>query len=75
MRDVMKYIIFERYNEIIIFNPIIEHKDLKYIGKVKSAGFIRINNGSCSCYGQSISLGVKSMEEDSETATKQIFGD
>ena len=75
MRDELKYIIFKEFNKIIIFSPIIEHKELKYIGKIKSAGFIAIGDSKCVCYGQSISLDVKSMKEDSDIATKHVFGE
>lgn len=54
--------------------------------QIISAGFIdfEIGNppgdrdyyqGFANCYGQSDSLGIKSLEEDSDIATKQFFGD
>ncbi len=66
-------------NQIIVFSGIIEHKDLKHLEPI-SAGFISFGIGAdrnpdCSCYGESVSLNLKSIEEeDSALARKQILG-
>ena len=64
-------------NEIIVFTDLLLHSDFKKFEPI-SAGFISIgidedNNLTCCCYGESISLGLKSMNDDSELATKQII--
>jgi hypothetical protein len=62
----MKYIIFEMdgIDSPVIFPPWVHHKTIAHnlSGKVISAGFIRMGEGSGRLYvwGQSKSLGVKS---------------
>lgn len=71
---------------IIVFPELHQHKDFKHFNPV-SAGFISFftnrieHNGQphyetdCLCYGESISLGLKSNEkEDTFLAKKQILG-
>ncbi len=66
-----------RDNEIIIFSEIMNHSDFIRFNPV-SAGFISIgvdNNGNltCGCYGESISLGLKSdPEQDTLLAKRQL---
>lgn len=69
-----KYIRLKRYNEIIIFPEVILHKDFKDFDIV-SAGFCIIDatNRKVECFGESISLGLKSKVEDTDIATRQIF--
>lgn len=71
-----KYVITKN-KEIIVFPELLQHSDFKHFSPI-SAGFISIGinkqgNPSCSCYGESISLGLKSNpEEDTELAKRQL---
>lgn len=66
-------------NKIIAFGELFQHDEFKHFNPI-SAGFISIGIGSdrnpdCTCYGESVSLGLKSMgEEDTRLAKKQILG-
>jgi hypothetical protein len=67
-----------RNNQIIVFSGVIEHSVLKHLDPI-SAGFISIGigedkNPSCTCYGESISLGLQSDPSDTELAMRQILG-
>ena len=67
-------------NEIIIFGELMQHSDFRHFNPV-SAGFISIGigkdgNPDCSCYGESISLKLKSdTEKDTIIAKRHILGD
>ena len=71
-----KYVITED-KVIIVFPELIQHSEFKHFNPT-SAGFISIGvnkqgNPSCSCYGESISLGLKSNpEKDTELAKRQL---
>jgi hypothetical protein len=71
-----KYIITENI-KIIVFTELLLHSDFKSFNPI-SAGFISFGvnkegNPTCSCYGESISLGLKSNpEEDTEIAKTQL---
>jgi hypothetical protein len=71
-----KYIITNN-NEIIVFSELLQHSAFAKFNPV-SAGFISFGvnkegNPSCSCYGESISLGLKSNpEEDTKLAKRQL---
>lgn len=76
-----KYIKTDK-NVIIVFPELLQHKEFKHFKPV-SAGFISFGveltcNGvtnNCVCYGESISLNLKSQEEtDTALANKQILG-
>jgi len=64
-------------NEIIVFGEIMVHSDFKDMNPV-SAGFISFGinedgNPTCKCYGESISLGLPSdEEEDTRLAQRQL---
>ena len=66
-----------KYNEIIIFGEIMQHSDFRNSNPV-SAGFISFGlnkegNPTCSCYGESVSLNMKSnSEEDTLLAKRQL---
>ena len=65
-------------NKIIAFGELFQHSDFKLFNPI-SAGFISIGIGSdrnpdCTCYGESVSLGLKSLEDDTQLAKKQILG-
>jgi hypothetical protein len=71
-----KYII--TYNKkIIVFTEFLQHSEFKHFNPI-SAGFISFGineegNQTCSCYGESISLGLKSNpEEDTILAKIQL---
>jgi|688.fasta_scaffold03804_54 hypothetical protein len=71
-----KYII-TKDKEIIVFPELLQHSEFKHFQPI-SAGFISFGvnkqgNPSCSCYGESISLGLKSNpEEDTVIAKRQL---
>jgi hypothetical protein len=65
-------------NQIIAFSEYFQHSDFKEFEPI-SAGFISIGigddrNPDCSCYGESVSLGLKSLEDDTMLAKRQILG-
>lgn len=60
-------------DEFIIFPMFINH-DAFYNFHPTSAGFCYIYGNKVDCYGESVSLKLKSLPEDSMLATKQIFG-
>lgn len=70
-----KYIVVEDImgNEVIaVFEPFLLHKDLAQNQKVLGAGFVSLS--TMTCYGASVSLGVKSRPEaDTKLLLKQIF--
>lgn len=80
-----KYIKTSR-NIIIVFPELMTYDEFKHLNPV-SAGFISINSKrikdgdmwypetDCACYGESISLGLKSDEQvDTKLAKTQILG-
>lgn len=60
----------------IIFPKTFNHSDFGHKSDTISAGFCYIdtNERKCTCFGESISIGVKSLLEDSEEMTIQFFG-
>jgi hypothetical protein len=71
-----KYIKTKQYR-IIVFSAAIEHIAFKNFEPI-SAGFISFGvdanqNPDCACYGESVSLDLKSDEEDSFFAKTQIL--
>ena len=74
MDDIkQKYVRLKEYNQIIIFNSILNHSDFITFNPI-SAGFCYIGINEVKCFGESISLKLKSDKQDSFFATKQIFG-
>lgn len=70
-----KYVITSD-NKIIIFPELLQHSEFKKFNPI-SAGFISFGvnnqrNPSCTCYGESISLGLTSREEDTQIAQEQL---
>lgn len=53
---------------ILVFPQYTYHRDITIHGKILGAGFIEIVNNTWNCYGESISLGVKSRPEDTRIA-------
>lgn len=74
MSAKLKYVRLGRLDEIIIFPEVIEHSSFKGLNPI-SAGFCYINEDRVKCFGESVSLGLKSMDDDSVIATKQLFID
>lgn len=68
-----KYVRLREYDSFIFFPEIIEHSRFRNFGVV-SAGFCYINENKVTCFGQSISLNLKGLEDDTKLATKQMFG-
>jgi hypothetical protein len=71
-----KYVMTEE-RVIIVFPELLQHSEFKRFNPV-SAGFISFGvnkqgNPTCSCYGESISLGLKSdPERDTDIAKRQL---
>lgn len=60
----------------IVFPETMQHSDFKKHNEdVLSAGFCYIDTEKqeCKCFGESISLKLKSLPEDSERMTRQFF--
>ena len=67
-----------KIGNIIVFSEMMQHSEFKKF-EPTSAGFISIGigndgNPSCTCYGESVSLKLKSHEEDTIKAMNQILG-
>jgi hypothetical protein len=65
-------------NKIIVFSELQLHSEFKRFEPI-SAGFIIFTtdedkNTDCLCYGESISLDLKSKEDDTQLAKRQILG-
>ena len=73
MDTKQKYVRLGEYDQIIIFPTIIEHSDFKSMKPI-SAGFCYVHSDKVVCFCNSISLGLKSMDDDTLMATKQIYG-
>ena len=70
-----KYVITSD-NKIIVFPELFQHSEFRSFKPI-SAGFISFGvnkegNPSCTCYGESISLNLKSRPEDTEIAKRQL---
>ena len=78
MMEKVKYV-RTKNNEIIVFSSLQNHSDFRKYNPV-SAGFVSFGvneekKPTISCYGESISLRMKSNpEEDSDLAKRQILG-
>lgn len=67
-----------KHNEIIVFSSLQQHSEFSRFFPI-SAGFISFGIGEdknvdCKCYGESISLKLKSKEDDTDLARRQILG-
>jgi len=65
-------------NKIIVFSELQLHSEFKRFEPI-SAGFIIFStddnkNPDCLCYGESVSLDLKSKEDDTRLAKRQILG-
>lgn len=70
----IKYITYDNglLDTIIIFPEYVMHRDVGVQGEILGAGFIEVIDGKWSCYGESISLKIKSRPEDTKIANKFI---
>jgi hypothetical protein len=75
MNTQQKYVRIKEYNGIVIFPCFVEHSSMKNLNPV-SAVFCIVDaeNKKNFCYGSSYSLNLKSDENDTIEATKQVFG-
>jgi hypothetical protein len=71
--EKMKYVRLQEYDSIIIFPCVISHDDFCQFLPI-SAGFCYITEAKVKCFGESISLKLKSDPDDSKLATKQYCG-
>ena len=75
----MKYIIYQE--AVWIFPNFIDHSAVAIRNRfdkddIQGAGFIIYNDGICVCYGESISLGIKSREKlDAKIVKKLLHND
>lgn len=65
-------------NQIIVFPEYHQHSEFKKFEPI-SAGFISIGYNDkkeidCKCYGESVSLNLKSKDDDTILAKRQILG-
>jgi len=73
-----KYITFDTgfCNAIIVFPAVLYHRDMNVNGTILGAGFITLSKTGDTyrwhCYGDSVSLNVKSRAEDSEIANLML---
>ena len=74
----MKYIIVDngQWDAPVIFDESTQHFTMaaNTPGTVIAAGFVRFTTDGLECYGQSISLGIKSRPEDTKLINKMIGG-
>lgn len=73
MDTKQKYVKLKEYNQIIIFNSLLSHNQFENFG-IASAGFCYVGEDKVTCFGESVTLKLKSDENDSYYATKQLFG-
>ena len=74
MLDRAKYIILDR-NTPIIFAPELTHVEVAStfgLGRVKSAGFLQVSDDSVCCFGESVSLGIRSSISDAKWIGKLL---
>ena len=68
-----KYVRLEDCDVFIFFPEVENHSAFKYFRPV-STGFCFIEDNEVICFGRSESLNLESFFDDSERATKQMFG-
>ncbi len=75
MDTKQKFVRLKEYDQVIIFPSVMEHSTFKHLNPI-SAGFCYINPQEevVRCFGESFSLGINSLEDDTMMATKQVFG-
>ena len=73
----LKYVVFDN-NEFVIFPPSMVHADVTQNRNVVGAGFCNFarkadsDEANCHCWGESISLGVESREEDEDIINRAL---
>lgn len=69
----LKYI--RKQNGFIVFTDTFNHNEVTTKNDIISAGFCYIDTEQkkCTCFGESVSLGIKSLDEDSDKMTNQFF--
>lgn len=80
--DSCKYIVYDDILAgltIVVFPATLTHANvaeaLGACDRVKSAGFLKVEDSEVHCYGESISLKKKSdIERDEHLATRMLFG-
>ncbi len=75
MYSRVKYVVSNE-NKIIVFSELFTHSEFSRYKPI-SAGFISFGvnkqgNPTCTCYGESVSLGLKSREIDTDLAKRQL---
>ena len=73
MDTKQKFVRLGEYNQVIIFPGTLQHSEFSNLNPI-SAGFCHVYKNRIDCFGESISLGLKSKDDDSFMATKQVFG-
>ena len=76
MQDYWKYVVVGE--DMIIFPPTMSHSQFKNMGKITSAGLIRIYGGespACGvrCFGESTTLMIKSNPPRDEGLARGLF--
>lgn len=69
----LKYI--RKQNGFIVFTDTFNHNEVTTKNDIISAGFCYIDTEQekCTCFGESVSLGIESLDEDSDKMTNQFF--
>lgn len=73
MSNIIYKYVRTKLGEFIFFPETIKHSDFKEYNLI-SAGFALFLNNKIMCHGSSVSLEISSKPEDSELATKLIYG-
>lgn len=72
MTKKLKYVRVKELNQFIIFPETIGHDTFINLEPI-SAGFCTIGSSDIVCWGESVSLKLKSLVDDSNLATYQYF--
>jgi hypothetical protein len=67
----LKYI-RTKNGQFVVFPESINHNQFEKLEPI-SAGYIQLYDNKAICYGESVTLGLKPMKDDSERATRQFF--
>jgi hypothetical protein len=74
----MKYIVIDR-EKVAVFSDLFTHSEFKPMGNITSAGFVVIGEDhgkcdtTCTIWGESVSLGVKSDQELDEKLINRML--
>jgi hypothetical protein len=78
MNDHAKYIVIADGSLplVVVFNPILSHREMAGAKKVVSAGFCYFSDRGYIAYGESVTLGIKSRGDfDGALIDAQILGE